>query len=129
MNNENSSPSAKNELNPQLSVDSPVPHICLVGFCDRSVDLTKGHPAFWHKNIVGLSFTKVFHVYPLNLRGHRIVLSIYELRIGKEIVLHFRPTTTKNPFDLKISISGAKERIVDEATISSKKLERNIYLC
>ena len=80
-------PLQKNGLSPQLSVDSPVPHICVVGFCDRSVDLTKGHPAFWHRNIIGLSMTKVFHVYPLNLRGHKIVLSIYDLNIGEVIDL------------------------------------------
>ncbi len=31
--------------------------------------------------------TKVFHVYPLNLRGHKIVLSIYDLNIGEVIDL------------------------------------------
>ncbi|MDA2913193.1 DUF4263 domain-containing protein [Acidobacteriia bacterium AH_259_A11_L15] len=107
-----------------MSDDSTLtPQVAFLGMCDRASDVTEGHPAFWHTNILGLSTSKVFHVFPFSLKGHRPFLAIYNPVIGETISLGFRGKRTKRFFDLKLTASEGETYAIDErGTVVSKKL-------
>ena len=106
------------------STASPVPRIAFLGFCNSSVEIRKGHPAYWHRNIAGLTSTRVSFVYPLNLRGQRIVVAVYDLKVGDELSLVFRPTQVRKPFDLKIGVGSAIEETIEGELISRTEIQR-----
>lgn len=99
------------------------PRVALLGFCDRTAEITAGPPVSWHRNIIGLSRARVSHVYPFILRGQNLALAIYDLEIGHEFKLAFRPISGRKGFGLSFSFSAASEGIFTEGKLSSKPLD------
>jgi Domain of unknown function (DUF4263) len=90
-----------------LSKATPSPRIAFLGFCERAEVITQGHVAFWKHNLLGLSSSLVFYLFPSNLRGMTIALAIYEPIAGENFKLIFRDTQRKSSFDIAIQIAGA----------------------
>lgn len=99
-----------------------VPRVAFLGFCERSVEVTKGHQVFWHTNVIGLSKTKVSFVFPLNLRGQKIALAIYEPKVGGQFLLRFRPSQKRNQFEVKVGLTGATEIASEGTSLLTKEL-------
>jgi len=91
---------------------------------------------------MGLSNTRVFLVFPTNLRGMPIALAIYEAREGDSFKIIFRGLQGQTEFDIVIGIAGLLESksqsnsTVAEASIKSNpgwafianKLDRDIMV-
>jgi hypothetical protein len=82
------------------------PRIAFLGFCDRAETITKGHHVLWHENIIGLSRSRVFFIFPVNLRGHRMATAVFRPRVGDEFTLVFRCPEANNEFEIKVGISS-----------------------
>ena len=98
------------------------PPIAFLGFCDRAEKtITKGHQIFWHRNIMGLSFSRVFHILPVSLRGQMIATAVFRPRPGDVFQLIFRCPAVNKEFDLILEISDVRA----EHRIDSKPVERD----
>jgi hypothetical protein len=82
------------------------PRLALLGFCDRAETITEGHTAFWRLNLIGVSLTRVFFIFPINLRGTQIAFAIYKPQAGDNFKLIFRGTQGQPSFDLSLQIAG-----------------------
>jgi hypothetical protein len=82
----------------------PVPRIALLGFCDRAETITAGQPVFWHLNLMGVSLSRVFFFFPVNLRGFKLLLAVYRPTGGDSFRLIFRGRNGGPPFDLMMRI-------------------------
>jgi len=102
------------------------PRLALLGWCDHAVEVTAGLPAFWHKNILGLSFVRVSHVYPLGLRGHKLLIAIYQPKIGETFQLVFRRSNRDLAFEITFTASSGE--IHDKADGPPRKAEPGTFL-
>jgi len=80
------------------------PRVAFLGFCDRSVEVQKGSPPFWHQNLIGLSMSRVSYIFPFILRGMQVAIALFDARVGEEFTIRFRPTHKQDPIDLKVGI-------------------------
>jgi Domain of unknown function (DUF4263) len=81
------------------------PRIAFLGFCERAETITAGHTAFWRWNLLGVSDSRSFYVFPTNLRGHKIVFAVYRPKAGDSFQLIFRCGDHAS-FDLTFGISS-----------------------
>jgi hypothetical protein len=86
---------------------TPVPRLAFLGFCDRAETITEGHVVFWKINVLGVSHSRVFYVFPVNLRGMTLALGIFQPRAGKSFQLAFRGTQGQTPFEIVFRIENA----------------------
>ncbi len=83
------------------------PRLAFLGLCDRAQTITEGHVAFWRTNLLGLSLTRVFPVFPTHLRGLKIALAIYQPQGGESFKIVFRGTNGQPPFEIGLQIAGS----------------------
>jgi len=88
------------------STRQTAPRFAFLGFCDRAETITQGHHVFWHENIIGRSYSRVFYVLPVNLRGQMAMCAIYQPRVGDEFRLIFRCADVEKEFEIKYTISS-----------------------
>jgi hypothetical protein len=88
-------------------VEIPVPRLAFLGFCERAETVTEGHLVFWKMNMLGVSNSRAFYVFPANLRGMRLALGIFQPKAGDIFKLIFRGTQGQTPFDIVIQIASA----------------------
>lgn len=96
------------------------PRIAFLGFCDRAETITKGHHVFWHRNIMGLSPSRVFHVLPVNLRGQMIATALFRPRPGDAFKLVFRCAAAQKEFEITLELSSV---VQSERRGASKPVE------
>jgi hypothetical protein len=65
------------------------PRVAILGWCDRAVEMSPGHP-LWHTHIWGLARARLSCMYPLNLRGLKVVFGVYNPRAGEALQVVFR---------------------------------------
>jgi hypothetical protein len=106
-----------------VEVTPPVPRVAFLGFCERIAEVRAGHPALWHNNILGVANSKVSHVYPLNLRGHKVLLAIHSPFVGEEIRFICRGLTTKKSFEFSLHLSGAIEHGAQADVLTREELQ------
>ena len=99
-----------------------IPRVAYLGFCERSVEITEGHPASWHTNVLGLSNSRISHVYPLSLQGQKYAVAVYGVRVGEEFKLIFRRTDKRQPLELTI-------RIMEAETLAVKNCQERVNCC
>src|SRR5260221_26810 len=90
----------------KLSNPKKPPRVCFLGFCDRSLQISQDHVALEHVNLLGLSSSKVSFMYPWNLRGLTLALSVFQPTVGEKIVLRFREPEKNRSFEISIGISS-----------------------
>lgn len=101
-----SSPEVESTM-PQDSTSGVLsPRLALLGFCDRAETIRIGHPAFWHWNLMGVSLSRVFFFFPINLRGTRVLLAIHRPTGGESFRLIFRGCNGEAPFDLVMRVES-----------------------
>lgn len=104
---------------PEPKVDV-TPRFAFLGFCERAKVITEGHPALWGWSLLGMSSSRVFHVFPVNLRSITIAIAIYAPLTGEEFKLVFRNTNGEASFDLAFKISSfTKSGIPDGKTFET----------
>jgi hypothetical protein len=70
-----------------------VPRVCFIGFCDV-VQPVKGNPAqFSHLNVAGVSFARIFFMYPVHIQGQAVLFALYEPASGEKFLIHCRPAS------------------------------------
>jgi hypothetical protein len=87
------------------------PRVAFLGFCERAETITAGHVFFWKTNLIGVSNTRVFHIFPSNLRGTSIALGIYEPKAGDSFKFIFQGLQGQPAFEMGIGIAGLVESI------------------
>lgn len=84
------------------------PRIALMGWCDRAARIETHHPALAHTNIQGLTYSRVSHIFPLNMRGITLVLAIYNPEPGESFTVQFRHSDGARAFDLTMNLNVAQ---------------------
>jgi hypothetical protein len=101
----------------------PAPRFAFLGFCERAETVTEGHVVFWKQNLLGVSHSRAFYVFPANLRGITIAIAVYQPKAGDSFKLVFRGTQGQTPFDLVMQIASA---VASEPQVDAKVAERKI---
>jgi hypothetical protein len=102
---------------------SAAPRFAFFGFCERTDTITEGHFVFWKQNLLGVSPSRVFHVFPSNLRGTTLVMAVYQPHAGDSFKLVFRGTEGQAQFDLVMQIASA---VASAHQADAKILEKKI---
>ena len=76
------------------------------GFCERAETIREGHVLYWRENLLGVSKSRVFYVFPLNLQGMRLAIGIFQPKTGDSFKLLFRGTAGETPFEIVFQITG-----------------------
>lgn len=100
-------------------VEQLAPRVAFVGLCDRSVEITEGHEIFWHMNILGVSPTKVFNIFPVFLDGIRYIVAIYNPKVGERFTVRLRRSGGKQILEFFIDVGQAE---VLEASSGAKRV-------
>ncbi len=90
-----------------LHTDALAPRLAFLGFCERAETVTEGHVVFWKMNILGVSNSRAFYIFPTNLRGLTLALGIFQPRIGESFKLVFRGAQGQPPFDITFQLASA----------------------
>lgn len=80
------------------------PRLAFLGFCDRLAEIRSGHPLLWYTDLIGISNNRVSHVFPFNLRGHKLVVAVYCPREGDEFKIIFRSVANQQPFEITLKV-------------------------
>lgn len=84
-----------------------VPRLALFGFCDRYEEVREGSPAFWKRNVMGITQHLLFYVFPASLRNIILALVIHNPKNGDNFHLIFKKMDDAGTiFDLNMSIKG-----------------------
>lgn len=86
---------------------APAPRLAFLGFCERAETVTEGNVVFWKQNLLGVSLSRAFYVFPANLRGMSIAMAVYQPKAGDSFKLVFRGTQGQTSFDLVMQIASA----------------------
>lgn len=100
-----------------------VPRLAFLGFCERAEVVTEGHVIFWKTNMLGVSNSRAFYVFPVNLRDVQIALAIYDAVIGDLFKLVFRGNEAQQPFEITVQLGSA---VVTEARPGSQTMEKAV---
>lgn len=92
-----------------IASDQPpvAPRVAFLGFCERAEIITEGHVFFWKTDMLGVSNSRAFYVFPANLRGVKIALAFYDPTVGDSFKLVFRGTESQQPFEIMLQLSSA----------------------
>jgi hypothetical protein len=92
-----------------IASDPPLvaPRLAFIGFCERAEVVTEGHVFFWKTDMLGVSNSRAFFVFPINLRGLKVALAIYDPTIGDSFKLVFRGTESQQPFEFILQLGSA----------------------
>jgi hypothetical protein len=77
------------------SPQSQTPRVCFVGFCEILQEVTDRPPSLGYVNLIGLSSTRLFLIYPVHLQGQTAIFSIFEPVQGERLLIHCRPASGK----------------------------------
>lgn len=96
-----------------------VPRLAFLGFCDRLANIRAGHPLLWHTNVIGISMTRVSHIFPLNLNGDNLLAALYDARSGETFKLLFRSKVGLQPFQIDVTVEVEANEIVPGESAAS----------
>jgi len=105
----------------ELGTNLPTPRLALLGFCERAETITQGHPVFWRWNLLGVSLSRIFFIFPTNLRGLKLLLAMHRPAGGDTLRLIFRGTDGQPPFDLVIKVEGYSVSSAEGTRITETK--------
>jgi hypothetical protein len=57
---------------------SSIQNLAFLGVCERVHYVNQGHPVFHKHNIIGLKYTVVSHIYPINLEGFQLAFVVLQ---------------------------------------------------
>jgi Domain of unknown function (DUF4263) len=100
--------------------------IVLVGFCDRAEEITQGHPIFWRWNLLGVSLSRAFFAFPVNLRGSILAVAVFQPKAGESLKVVFRGADGKSAFDISITISSFSEIKTSQNTKSTTEHKEGV---
>jgi hypothetical protein len=104
-------------LSPDLNIPK-APRLAFLGFCDRVAEITNGPPLFWYRDLLGISMVRVSHLFPLNLKGQKLVAAIYDPRSGDNFKLLFRGGESQQPFEISLLVQMTQHPGAENATIT-----------
>jgi len=87
------------------------PGIAFLGFCERALEITEGHIAFWKRNILGLSPMAVFPVFPANLRGLTLAMAFYRPQPEMPVTLTLRRKGGQDSFVVRFTMQTSYEQL------------------
>lgn len=87
----------------------PVPRVAFLGLCDRADEVTHPHPALWRWNLIGLSPSRAFYVFPVDIGSLKLATAIYEPRQGEIFKLEFRDQAGRPCFHIEIHVEAVSK--------------------
>lgn len=109
------------------------PRVAIIGWCDRAARIEGPHPALTHTNILGLTSSRVSHMFPLSMRGMTLVVCLYNPKAGESFTVQFRHSDGTKAFDLtmnlaKVQVYELGEKQYTDAGIGSQAPGWNVII-
>lgn len=76
----------------------------------------KGPHVLWHRNVLGLSMSRVFHFLPVNLRDQIVAFAWYRPSPGEAFKIIFRTDRMAKPAQIELSIQLSQVVAVERRT-------------
>src|SRR5438034_2185328 len=100
------------------------PRLAFLGFCERAETVTAGHTVFWTMNLLGVSKSRAFYVFPINLRGMTLAVALYQPQGRETFKSIFRGTEGQVPFEFGIQIvSAVLAEVQSDSTIKETEID------
>jgi hypothetical protein len=99
------------------------PNIAFLGMCEQVSEIEIGHPLLWKRNIIGLKKSIVSSIYPINLKGIKLIFAVYSPSCEKKYKICFLSKNKKEILTANFSLRAVEGfNKASEKEIKIKKL-------